>query len=117
MKINNNCPALNFGVKLKTTSVLETTSLKIFASEGTNGYKEVILALYDKPFKAAGSRGYRYYAEIIGKKIIDKYPQIKKATENIHQILKTEPNINKKDLNLRIQPIVDELGHEIDIIL
>ena len=106
---------LNFSAKLPTAAVLETTSLKIFDSKGTDGFKRVILALNDKPFKATGAKGYRYYAEKIGQKIMAKYPKIKEATDNIHSILKAEPNITKAELNLKIRPIIDEIGTEVDI--
>ena len=76
----------NFNAKLNTAEVLETTSQKIFYSDGTNGLKKVIFALNDKPFKATGAKGYRYYAKILGDKIMNKYPQIKEATDNIHKI-------------------------------
>ena len=106
-----------FNARLNTAEVLETTSQKIFYSDGTSGLKNVILALNDKPFKATGPKGYRHYAQIIGRKITDKYPKIKEATESIHKITKDYPLITKKELNAKIQPMIEEIGSEIDIVL
>ena len=71
--IIQNTSTINFKAKLDTNAVLETTTLKIFHYNGTEGWKQVITALNDRPSKGIGSRGYRYYAKIIGEKIIDKY--------------------------------------------
>lgn len=99
MKIQNNRNNINFGVKLDTAKVLEVTSMKIFRSDGIEGCKEVVHALNDKPIKAAGNRGYKYYAEIIGKQITEKYPQIAEATAKISEITSQNPNIKKAELN------------------
>ena len=107
----------NFNAKLNTAEVLETTSQKIFYSDGTNGLKKVIFALNDKPFKATGAKGYRYYAKILGDKIMNKYPQIKEATDNIHKITAEYPYLTKKELNAKIQPMIEKIGKEIDIVI
>ncbi len=108
---------LNFGTRLDTGKVLEVTSMKIFQSDGIGGCKEVIQALNDKPIKAAGSRGYKYYAKVIGEKIIHKYPQIADATNKINDITSKNPNISKADLNRYVQPIIEKIGKEIDIVI
>lgn len=115
MYVNNNSPNLNFGIKLDTGKVLEVTSLKIFQSEGIQGCKEVVNMLMDSPIKATGHKGFRYFAEQIGKKIMDKYPEIKKATDEIISITNKNPNIKKEELNSLVQPLINKLGKEIDI--
>lgn len=115
--IIQNTSTINFKAKLDTNAVLETTTLKIFHFNGTEGWKQVITALNGRPSKGIGSRGYRYYAKIIGEKIIDKYPKIKEATEKIHKLTANNPELKKAELNEKIKPIVEEIGREIDIIL
>ena len=51
---------INFNAKLRTASVLETTTGRIFENTGVVGMKEVFLAFNDKQMKAPGNRGYRY---------------------------------------------------------
>lgn len=109
---NNN---INFRAHLDTAKVLEVTAQKIFQSDGIEGCKEVLKALSDKPIKATGHRGYKYYAQEIGKKITEKYPEIAKATAEIKDIVKKNPKLEKKDLREKIQPLIDNIGHEIDI--
>ena len=115
--IIQNTSTINFKAKLDTNAVLETTTQKIFHYDGTEGWKQVITALNDRPSKGIGSRGYRYHAKIIGEKIINKYPKIKEATDKIHKLIADNPEIKKKELNEKIKPIVEEIGREIDIIL
>lgn len=114
---NNYNKSPNFGVKLNTGKVLETTTLKIFQSVGMDGCRDVIKALNDRPIKATGCRGYRYYAEKIGKQITEKYPAIKAATEEIKSIVARQPDIKKSELNEKIRPIIERLGAETDITL
>lgn len=112
-----NISNVNFGVKLNTVSVLETTSLRIIQNDGIVGIRDVVLNLWDKPFKATGNRGYKYMAEIIGEKIIAKYPEIANATERIKEIVKINPYIKKEDLAVKIKPIIDDLGDTVDIVV
>ncbi len=105
----------NFNARIKTASILETTTGKAFENNGIEGMKEVFLALNKKPMKAPGSRGYRYYAKELGNKIIEKYPQIKEATEEINSIINKNPHIKKQDLRTKVKPYIDKLGKEIDI--
>ena len=109
---NNN---ISFGTKLETAKVLEVTCKKIFYSNGIEGVRDVVKALSDKPIKATGHKGYKYFAEQIGFKILQKYPQIAEATEKINQIINTNPNITKDALAKEIFPLIDEIGKEIDI--
>ncbi len=117
MKVINNISNPNFNAKIDTASVLEATSMKIFKNEGTEGFKRVYNTFVEKPMKATGSRGYAYFAREIGEKIKSKYPEIAQATVEIQEILKTNPNIKKIDLQQKIQPIIDRLGEVIDITL
>ena len=111
--IKNN--KISFGTRLETGKVLEVTSKKIFYSNGIEGVRDVVKALSDKPIKATGHKGYKYFAEQIGFKILQKYPQIAEATEKINQIINTNPNITKDALAKEIFPLIDEIGKEIDI--
>ena len=43
---------INFNAKLRTASVLETTTGRIFENTGVVGMKEVFLAFNDKQMKA-----------------------------------------------------------------
>ena len=113
-KIQNNT---TFGHRLKTVNVLEVTTQRIIQSNGIEGPKNVILKLYDKPFKATGHRGFRFMAETIGKKIVEKYPRIKEATDTINAITAQNPSIKKNDLNKLVTPLINEIGEEVDIII
>ncbi len=111
--IKNN--KISFGTRLETGKVLEVTSKKIFYSNGIEGVRDVVKALSDKPIKATGHKGYKYFAEQIGFKILQKYPQIAEATEKINQITTLNPHIKKGDLAREIAPLIEKIGKEIDI--
>ena len=49
------------------------------------------------------------------RKIISKYPDIAKATDEIKNITEKNPQIKKAELREKIQPILDRIGKEIDI--
>lgn len=115
MKIQNNYSNQNFKAKLDTASVLEVTSMKIFRNEGIEGFKHVVNGLSESPMKSTGWRGYKYFAQQAGEKIVAKYPEIEQATNEIKNILKNNPDIKKEELNKRIQPIIDKLGEVVDI--
>lgn len=115
MKINNYDNRTNFGIKLKTVHVLETTSGVIFDSVGTDGFKAVITALDSKPRKGIGNRGYRYYAQMYGEQICAKYPKIAEVSAKIREIKASNPMISKQDLIDKIKPDMDKLGSQIDI--
>ena len=106
---------INFNAKLRTASVLETTTGRIFENAGVVGMKEVFLALNDKKMKAPGNRGYRYYAKAIGEKIMLKYPSIKAATDEITAMLEKEPSMDKETLRKKVQPYIAKIGKEVDI--
>ncbi len=111
-KING---SVNFGTKLDTYKVLEVTSQKILQSNGTDGIRDVINALNAKPVKAVGCRGYKYYADIIGKKILEKYPDIAEVSNKINEIAARNPDISKNDLREKVRPLIDKLGQVVDI--
>lgn len=112
---NNQEPS--FGVKISTPSVFEVTSMKIFHNDGVEGFKEVTNALLDKPIKATGAKGYKYYADMFGKQILAKYPEIAKATEEIKKVVAQNPFIPKRELEQRINPIINKFGSTVDITL
>lgn len=115
MQITNT--KLTFGTKFNTVEVLELTTLRRINSECISEQKKFIDEFWDKPFKAAGNRGYRYYMQIIGEKIMNKYPEIAKATKDIENYLKHNPEASKNDLKEFVKHITDKLGNEIDITL
>ncbi|MBQ8459589.1 hypothetical protein IJ541_05755 [bacterium] len=120
MDINNNrytYSPIKFGTRLNTASVLESTSIKIFHNDGIAGFKEVYDAFNDKPMRGIGNKGYKYYVEIIGAKIMEKYPEIAKATEELKEIYKNNPYLKKQEIAKKIQPIIDRFGETIDIVL
>lgn len=115
MKTHYNLMQPHFGMKFETAKVLEVTTQRVFSSDGLSGSKEVISALTDNLPKAIGNRGFKYYASAVGKRITQKYPEIKKATDEINSIIEKNPYIKKEILNTRIQPIIEKLGKEVDI--
>ena len=115
MQINNSTPT--FCAKFRTINILETTVNRTMESETISNLRPVILELWDKPFKATGNRGYRYFLGAIGERIISKYPNIAEATAKIKTYMANNPNAAKKDINNYAQSLIKELGEEIDIIL
>jgi hypothetical protein len=115
--INNTKTNVNFGIKVKTANVLEATTMKIIYNDGIDGLKDIVKTFDTSTKKNIGWRGYKYYAQNIGQQITEKYPEIAKATEEIKEILKQNPEIKKKDLSNATKPIIDRLGETIDITL
>lgn len=109
MKTNNN--TISFKANFRTADVLGVTTQKVLYPDGMEGVKRVINTLNDRP--VIGNRGYKHIAGIIGKKITDKYPGIKAATEEINNALNNEPKNTASVLN----EIIHKLGAEIDIII
>ena len=108
---------INFGQKYPTGRVLEVTSRKIFEPDGVQGYIETLKQIHGNVPRYTGHQGYRRYAIEISEKIFAKYPEIKKASEEILQIADKNPNIFSKDLKILVQPILDRFGKEIDIVI
>lgn len=105
----------SFGTKFNTVKILEASTLKCIESEGIQELKPLIDTFWDKPFKAASNRGYRYYLQEISKKIMKNYPDIEKATNEIKEYVQKNPTANRKNLQNFVEPIVKKLGQEIDI--
>ena len=78
---------INFNAKLRTASVLETTTGCIFENTDDVRMKKVFLAFNDKQMKAPGNKGYRYYAKAIGEKKMLKFPKENAATEDFTAML------------------------------
>lgn len=114
-----NLSNLNFGAKLPTIAVLESTTGRVIGNDGINGIRSVILAFPEKygNKKAPGHKGFRFHAMEIGKLIKEKYPEIATATERINAIVNNNPKINKFELQKEIAPILENLGKELDIVL
>lgn len=113
MEIKNVKNSPNFGVLIKTTSILETTTRRIIYNTGIDGFKEVYTALGYNKFP--GHLGYAKQTEPLAKKILMKYPEIAKATSEINEIINGNPHITKNELALKVNPIVERLGENIDI--
>lgn len=104
-----------FGTKFNTVKILETTTLKFIEPEGVSGLRPVIDTFWGEPFKAAGNRGYKYYLEKIGQRIVEKHPNIAEATEQILEFTRQNPQANKQELKEFVKPIIEKLGKEVDI--
>ena len=118
MQINNNlntAPVINFGAKVPTVKVLEAATLRLTESESVADLKPIIDTFWDKPFKAAGNRGYRYYLKNIADKITAKYPEIKHAVDEINTYAQSHPMATKSDFRYIQKIIVDRLGSVVDI--
>jgi hypothetical protein len=113
MEIKNSLNSPSFGIKIKTESVFETTTQKIFYNTGTDGFKEVYLALGSNKFP--GHLGYAKQTEPIAEKIMKKYPEIAKVTAQIKEIIKNNPNLSKTELAQQIAPLIKGFGDKIDI--
>lgn len=105
----------SFGTKINTVKILEASTFKYIESDGIHELRPVIDTFWDKPFKAAGNRGYKYYINEITKKILEKYPAIKECADAILEFTQANPNAKKQDLQKFVQPFIDKLGKEIDI--
>lgn len=110
---------INFGAKLNTIGVLESTTGRIIGNNGMEGLRSIILAFPDAKIdkNVIKYKGFRFHAMEIGKLIKAKYPNIASATEKINAIVNNNPAITKFELQKEIQPIIEELGRELDIIL
>lgn len=115
MKVNTLDNNTNFGVKLNTIQVLETSALMNLGSIGTDGFKAVINGLRETPLKATGKLGYKHYAQIYGEQICAKYPEIKAVVNKLQALKAANPAISKNELLNSIKPDLQNLGKEVDI--
>lgn len=114
----NNISDINFGAQLSTINVLETTTLRMMKSETIADLKPVIDTFGRmNGKKATGHVGYRYYIEQIGKDIVEKYPEIAKATADIKSFMANNPKATKSEIYKYSQQYIDKLGETIDIII
>ena len=113
MQINKTTPS--FTARLNTVKLLETTTFKIIERESISDLKPVIDALWEKPLKGYGSKGYKYYLKHIGDKLIDKYPEIEEATFSILDFTHRNPDVTQKDLQKFVSPIIEKLGETMDV--
>lgn len=113
MQVKNYSPS--FGAKFQTTKILELTTLKNIQSESISDIVPEVKALWYKPIKAFGNKGIRYYAQCIGEKITDKYPEIADATMAILEFSRKNPKAKRVDFQEFVKPIINELGETIDI--
>ena len=110
---------INFGAKLNTIGVLESTTGRIIGDNGIEGLRSIILAFPDAHIdkNVIKYKGFRFRAMEIGKLIKTKYPDIARATDRINSIVDNNPAITKFELQKEIQPIIEDLGRELDIVL
>ncbi len=108
---------INFGEKYPTGRVLEITTRKIFEPDGVNGYIETLKQIHGNVPRYTGNQGYKKYAEIIGEKITAKYPELAQATKDILDIASQNNYTRAKELRIKIQPILDRLDKEVDIVI
>lgn len=111
--INSYSPS--FGTKFNTVKILEAGTLKYIESDGIHELRPVIDTFWDKPFKAAGNRGYKYYLQEISSKIFKKYPAIKESADAILEFTTNNPKAKKQELQEFVKPIIEKLGKEVDI--
>ncbi len=114
MQISNN---INFEKKYKTSSILQITTQKILEPEGMESYISTVKEMYGTMPKYIGCRGYKGYALELTKKIFAKYPQIKDATELVNNVAIQNKTATPKQLREKIQPIIEKLGDELDIVI
>ena len=117
MKVEFNQNNISFGVKLRTISVFESTSGKIFGDNSVEGFKELINAFpdYIGERRATGGRGYVYYAKLIGDAITQKYPEIDETNREIMNIISKNQYAKKSELQEKIFPLLEKYGETLDI--
>ena len=115
MKIQND--SINFCQKYPTGRILEITTRKIFEPDGVTGYIETLKQIHGNVPRYTGHLGYRRYAEEVGGKILNKYPDLAQATKEILEISQNVKSPFTKDLKKAVQPVLDRFEKEIDIII
>lgn len=114
MEIKNN---ISFGAKFRTVNILETTTLRCIESESVADLKPVINGLWPEKIKATGSKGYKYFLQNIGEKILNKYPEIANATNSLKNYIANNPLARKVELQQQAKQLIKQIGEEIDITL
>ena len=108
---------VSFGEKYPTGRILEITTRKIFEPDGVTGYIETLKKVHGNVPRYTGHQGYRRYAEEVSEKIFAKYPEIAQASKDILQIAENNGNLLSKELKVKVQPVLDRFGKEIDIVI
>ena len=108
---------ISFGEKYPTARILEITSCKIFEPDGMSGFIETLKQVHGNVPRYTGHQGFRRYAKEVSEKILAKYPDIAKATEDICDIDKKNNSPFSKDLKILVQPVLDRFEKEIDIVI
>lgn len=111
MKTSN----ISFKANYKTIDILGVTTQKVLRKGGIVEITKIVNNLNDK--KAVGGRGIKVLAEKVGKKITEKYPDIKTATEQITALYKESKGETPQNLPDLLTTITSKLGQEIDITL
>lgn len=105
-----------FGVRVNTFHVFELTTLTMFEPDGFMGMTQTMKKLYNVP-KVTGSKGYRYYANIVGIQIQQKYPKIAEITRILKQTIKDNPKITRGELHSKVATLAAKIGEEIEIVI
>ena len=113
----NNNKGLVFKQTLKTSSVLQLTTQKIFMPDGFTEMVNTIKLLRGDLPRATGHQGYRKMAKDLGDKIIEKYPKIAEASKEIIAIYENNPFIRTKEYGEKVQPILKRFDENIDIVI
>ena len=108
---------ISFGEKYPTAKILEITTRKIFDPDGMTGYIETLKKVHGNVPRYTGHQGFRRYAEEVSEKILAKYPEIAKATEDILEIARINKTLFSKDLRVKVQPVLDRFEKEVDIVI
>ena len=110
--INNN----NFEARVKTLHVLEITTQKVFEPDGFIGMTKTMRQLYSIPNKT-GHNGYKEYAQIISKKITEKYAQIAEKTLQLKLFSLQHQNARLTDIQTYARSLASKFGEEIEIVI
>ncbi len=113
MKINSYDRRTNFGIKYKTENILEIVSGEPLSKIGRyENAKQFVSNFYTG---ATGHFGYWKRAQLYVPKILQKYPAIESAANEIALIRKSYPQISEIELRKKVKPLITKLGQEIDI--
>lgn len=108
--INN----VNFNAKVRTSHVLELTTLYMFEPDGFMGVVKTMKELYDIP-SATGSKGYIHYAKLVGNKILEKYAYIADITNALKEYKASRPFITPEQMREKVSSYTEKIGENIEI--
>ena len=107
---------VNFGIKVKTTHLLELTTLAIFEPDGFLGMTNTMKEIFPLP-KHTGINGYRRFAKLVGNKLVLKYSQIADATQQIKAFMRNNPKASVTEIQVYARSLASHIGETIDVVL